>query len=79
LTYFLKNLKYPNFIGKILELTENNNLNVENFDVLMLEKRVPFSKIVLSVKALIGMGSVVETRKLFYEVFLKIMLRTDFV
>ncbi len=40
---------------------------------------MPFSKIVLSVKALIGMGSVVETRKLFYEVFLKIMLRKDFV
>lgn len=79
LTYFLKNLKYPKFIEKVLELTENNNLNVENFDILMLDERVPFSKIVLSVKALVGITSVVETRKLFYEVFLKIMLRYDFV
>ncbi len=57
----------------------DNNLNVENFDYLMLDERVPFSKIVLGVKGLVGMASVVETRKLFYEVFLKIMLRYDFV
>ena len=52
---------------------------MENFDILMLDERVPFSKIVLGVKALVGMASVVETRKLFYEVFLKIMLRYDLV
>jgi hypothetical protein len=58
-TYFLKNLKYPKFIEKVLELTENNNLNVENYDILMSDERVPFSKIVLGVKGLVGMMSVV--------------------
>lgn len=45
----------------------------------MIEEEKQFSKIVIGVKSLIGMNSVVETRKFFYEVFLKIMLRYDFV
>ena len=43
----------------------------------MIDERVMFSKVVLSVKALVGMASVIETRKLFYEIYLKIMLRYD--
>ncbi len=38
-----------------------------------------FSKLIIGIKSLIGVASVVVTRKLFFEIFLKIMLQYDFV
>lgn len=60
-------------------MTENSNVVICNFEENMVDDLFKFSKIVLGVKSLIGMESVVQTRKCFYEVFLKLMLRFDFV
>lgn len=59
ITFFLKNLNEPKFVAKVVQLTENTNITIENFDWLMTDTHGKPSKVKLGVKALIGLASVI--------------------